>query len=343
MDTDHDALADPLRDLGALSRDALVTTAQARRLGLGPSQLRALVRAGLIRRVIRGWYAVPPDPLATPPWAGVTPFETDRNVHRLLVTALIRSFEGRVAASHQSTLVLCGVPLWQSDLRSAHVCRASDEFSRRRSRAVVHPACGAPLTEIAGLPSVPIATAIVQVGLVLGRSARRHPLESLIAADYALHEELVTREELDVALEEHVGVPGIVAVRDLLAHADGRHESVGETRLMHNLRILGYSLEAQQEVRVHGRSYRVDGRLQGHAVFVEFDGLGKYLSGVDSGPPDELAARRRLAAEKRRQDEITEVTQAEFVRFTWDQLDHLAEMDRRIQEAIRRSERRRGA
>lgn len=340
--TAHD-LIQHLDDLFVLAEDNLVTTAHARLAGFGPAELRTLVRLGVIRRLIRGWYAVPSGPAADPPWMGADSFAVQRAMHRLLTTALVRSFEGRAVASHHSALVLHDVALWRSDLSIAHLARTSDEHSRHRRRAVIHPACGVASIQVGGVSTVPVAIAVVQVGLLLSPTGRRHPLESLVAADNALHQGLVTPGQLTAALSLHEGTPGVRAVRELLQHADGRHESVGETRTMHNLRLLGYVCEPQKQVVIRGKAFRTDGKVQGHNVFVEFDGLAKYLAAAQDGSTDGLEMRRRLAAEKARQDEISRVTDAEFVRFVWDDLDHLDRMDQRMREAITRAERRRPA
>lgn len=343
MDASAHDLVPHLDDLYGLAREHLFSTGQARLAGFGPGELRALIRAGVIRRLIRGWYAVAHGPDEPPPWVGDDPFETERRMHALLTTALLRSFDGRVVASHQSALVLHEVALWRSDLHRSHVARSDDEHSRHRRNAVIHPACGLPPVLIGDLPTVPVAVAIVQVGLALGPTGRRFPLESLVAADSALHQEKVTADELTEALRLSEGVPGIRAVRALLAFADGRHESVGETRMMHNLRLRGHICDPQKSVTIGGRTYRVDGKLRGHNVFVEFDGLSKYLPAGANTTQDELEARRRLLAEKERQDAISKQTGAEFVRFGWRDLDNVAAMDREINEAIQRLARRRGA
>lgn len=193
--TAHD-LIQHLDDLFVLAEDNLVTTAHARLAGFGPAELRTLVRLGVIRRLIRGWYAVPSGPAADPPWMGADSFAVQRAMHRLLTTALVRSFEGRAVASHHSALVLHDVALWRSDLSIAHLARTSDEHSRHRRRAVIHPACGVASIQVGGVSTVPVAIAVVQVGLLLSPTGRRHPLESLVAADNALHQGLVTPGQL---------------------------------------------------------------------------------------------------------------------------------------------------
>ncbi len=174
--------------------------------------------------------------------------------------------------------------------------------------------------------------------LAPGRAAL--PLESLIAADGALHAELITEEQLQFALEAHVGHPGISGVRRLLAHADGRHESVGETRLAHALRILGYRFTPQFPVKAAGRNWRVDFLLDDEPVVVEFDGMQKYGGGLVNPSSEEL--RRALAAEKWREDRVRE-TGREVTRFVWSELDNLRLIENRVDGAIARARQRRAA
>lgn len=260
-----------------MSQHGVVSTADATSLGMGPSDLRRIVKAGAARRLIRGWYAVCPPGAVRPPWEGADRFESARLQHRLLVAALLRSFDGRAVASHHSALVLHDVELWRSDLGVAQLCRAEDDHSRHRPSAMLHPSVGlSPVSTPCGLLTVPIATAVIQVGLRPPvRGATPFPLESLVAADNALHQGLVTLEQLTEAVRAHVGTPGIPGVRSLLTHADGRHESVGETRLAHTLRALGYRFTAQLPVTFGGRRWWVDFELDDHPVVIEFDGLAK--------------------------------------------------------------------
>jgi hypothetical protein len=328
-------------ELHDIATDGIVSTREAAGLGLGPPDLRALMASGTIRRLVRGWYAVRSPQDERPPWEGADRFESMRALHRLTTIALLRSFEGRVCASHQSALVLHGVALWRSALSTVHVGRCTDDHTRHRTGAIIHPSCGVDPVTSSGHLTVPVAVAVVQVGLrpVLGRAA--FPLESLVAADNALHLELITRDQLDDAVALHVGHPGIRPVREHLAHADGRNESVGETRLGVALRLLGYESEPQQRRKVGASTYRVDRRIRGTRVVVEFDGMGKYLPAQPS-EVDFAHARAALQAEKTRQDQLVERGD-EFVRVQWRQLDDLPELRRRIEAAIARSGGRRSA
>ncbi len=251
----------------------------------------------------------------------------------------MRSFGGRVCASHHSALVLHGVSVWRSDLDTVHLARTDDDQTRHRRDAVLHPPSGLPAVEVDGCACTPAALAVVDVGLVpQPKGGGPLPLESLVAADSALRLGAVRAEDLADALQRRRGHPHVRAVRQLLVHADGRHETVGETRLAHGLRLLGHATDPQYPWPVDGVEYRADLRIRGTGVLVEFDGMLKYL-GTGSGPVDALAARRALAAEKVRQDAMTGAG-AEFVRVTWPQLDDLPALGRRVDAAIERWARR---
>ncbi|HEV7146966.1 MAG TPA: type IV toxin-antitoxin system AbiEi family antitoxin domain-containing protein [Pedococcus sp.] len=329
-------------ELHELAQHGVVSTADATSLGMGPSDLRRLVKSGAARRLIRGWYAVCPPGAVRPPWEGEDRFESARLQHRLLVAALLRSFGGRALASHHSALVLHDVELWRSDLGIAQLCRAEDDHSRHRPSAMLHPSVGlAPVVAPTGLRTVPIAVAVIQVGLrPPSRGARPFPVESLVAADNALHQGLVTVEQLAEAVQAHAGTPGIPGVRSLIRHADGRHESVGETRLAHTLRVLGYRFTPQVLVAFGGQRWRVDFELDDHPVAIEFDGLAKYGGGLTNPTPDQL--RQALAREKWREERLRD-TGREVVRFIWREADDAILVRARIDDAIGRSLRRRSA
>ena len=326
-------------DLADVAKHGVVSTADARALGIGAGQLRRLVRSGRVLPLVRGWYAVAPDG-GDVPWHRADQFATARALHRLRTAALLRSFEGRVTASHQSAVVLHGGRLWRADLGTVHLTRTRDDHSRHRRGAVLHPRVEvAHTTAPGGLSSVPLALAVVQVGMVpiAGRQSP-DPMESLIAADGALHDGQVTRDELAEALALHRGHPQVEGVRLLLQHADGRHESVGETRLAHVLRGLGYSVTPQVPVVARGVARRGDFGIDGTDVLVEFDGIAKYTAGLER--PDALAVQRALTDEKARQSDLEDAGK-EVTRVVWADLDHPAAIRARVDRAIERAKLRR--
>lgn len=320
-------------DLHHLALHGVVSTADARAVGLDPYALRRLVRTDEIRRLIRGWYAVRDPGEASPPWEGADAFASARLWHRLRTIALLRSYEGRAIASHQSALVLHDVALWRTPLDDVHLCRTTDDHSRHRPAGVLHPATGTPpVSTAAGLLTVPVPTAVVQLGLgptrVMGSG---RPLESLIAADHALGHGLFTFDDLQAAVVAHAGHPGITAVRSLLTHADGRHQSVGETRLGHILRVLGYHATPQVPIDLGGSTAYVDFELDDVPVVVEFDGMAKYAGRGIS-----------VEAEKVREDRIRRRGK-EVCRFIWPDLDHPHLIRAVIEERITLARMRRSA
>ncbi len=325
-------------ELHELAQDGVASAADAAKLGIGPSDLRRMRRLGSVRRLIRGWYAVCPPDAVNPPWEGVDRFDTDRQLHRLLTVALLRSFEGRAIASHHSALVLHDIPLWKSDMSVAHLCRTADDHTRSRPSACLHPACGVePVLAPAGYLTVPVAHAVVQVGLIpVGPGRTTSAFESLVAADGALQRGLTSQDALRDAVDAHVRHPGITGVRKLLTHADGRHESVGETRLAHTLRVLGHRFTPQVWVEAEGRRWRVDFELDDEPVIIEFDGLAKYAGGLSRPSPEQL--RSALATEKWREDRLRD-TGREVTRFVWAEVDDLRLVRSRVDAAILRARR----
>lgn len=328
-------------DLHDLAEHATVATADANRLGIDAYGLRTRVASGHLRRLIRGWYAVCSPDAVRAPWVGEDVFDTERRQHRLLTVALLRSFEGRVVASHQSALVLHDVPLWKADLGTAHLSRTSGDHTRHRTGAVLHPQAPLPPVRTAdGLSTVDVGVACVQVGLYPPQDAtKRRPFESLVAADGALHNGLLTPEGLDAAIAVCAHHPGIQQVRALLRFADGRHESVGETRLAHVMRLLGHRFTPQVWVTAGGRRWRCDFELEGDPVVVEFDGLVKYSGGGGAATPGAVqAGREALVAEKWREDRLRDEGR-QVVRFVWSELDNHGLIAHRLDGAIARARR----
>jgi very-short-patch-repair endonuclease len=290
-------------ELASLCRFGVFSAADARRAGIAPNRLSALVEAGQAHPLIRGWYSAarPADP-------------ADR--HRLMTVAAYRRFDGRAMASHHSAMVLQGLPTHLADLSTVHLTRTIEGSSRRRPGVVLHP-------RLPGLPPadrVPVATAIVQAGLV------GHPLTALVAADAALRARQVTLELLDAAVAGFKHHKAIAPVRAILAEADGQIASVGESILGHRLRRMGWIVEPQFEVRTdRGRRF-ADFRIAGTRVLVEFDGALKY------------DGRSSLFDEKQREDALRRAGWV-VVRFVWSELDDVELIRRRVEDAIAASRR----
>ncbi len=311
-------------ELSLLGPSGVFSSADAARLGLDRHALSRLCRAGSLLRLSRGWFVVV---------SGKLP--TGEELHRLTATALGRQFRARALLSHHSLLLCRGLPTYRADLATVHLTSGVDgavelpdggrrrrSVTARRPGLVIHrPVAGIRLQ--ARDPrdlrpaAIPVAHAIVQAGLLGG------PESALVPADAALRQGLTTPDRLSRAAAVFGKHTGIGPVRSALAHADGRHESPGESRTAFLLRLLGFSLEPQFVVAVEGRSYRADFRIVGTRVLVEFDGAAKY-SDAGSGV---------LFEEKRREDALRRAGWV-LVRLVWADLAHPDRVRDRILAAL---------
>ncbi len=284
-------------DLRTLCRDGIFRSADAAAAGIDGSELRRLRASGECHRLLRGWYSVE--------W----PVD-DATGHRLRTTALVRHL-GRVCPSHHSLLILRGLPTLKADLACVHLTRLADTASRHRTGAVIHPQVDGPVT---------LAQAIVQTGQLNG------PLDALVAADAALHRALVTADDIERAVARFTRHPHSAAVRRILALADARTESPGETLLRRIMLDGGLHVTPQHPVQDGSVTWRADFVVDGTMVLVEFDGLVKYAGADD------------LVAEKRREDRLRALGY-EVVRVMWADLEHPERILRAICQAIARSRR----
>ena len=319
-------------DLSLITRHGIFATADARGIGLTDNDLKRLVASGECARLTRGWYA----PTASP----IDSLEQ----HRLTALALGRQYCGKAAISHYSALIVEGIATYAVDLDNVHLTLGATPqrqtasggrpakasrgkppgvASRRRGLVLHRPIGTTWYPEPQAGPGVwitpsitPIAWALVQTGLVSGG------LSALVSADSALHAGTVSTQDLVAAVERFRRHPGIAGVRAALAHANGRHESPGETRTAYVTRLLGFAVEPQVEITAEGYVYRADFRIVGTRVLIEFDGAVKYAG-------DQKA----LFDEKRREDALRRQGWV-IVRIVWEELDDLALIRRRLLDAL---------
>jgi hypothetical protein len=90
---------------------------------------------------------------------------------------------------------------------------------------MVHQRVGAPLKRVDGR----LATAPAWTAVEVARTLRRP--RALAVLDAALHCGACTSDAIDAAIKEQAGRRGIVKVRELIAHADGRAESAMESEV----------------------------------------------------------------------------------------------------------------
>jgi hypothetical protein len=183
-----------------------------------------------------------------------------------------------------------------------------------------------------------LVTDPVRTALDLARSL---PLEPAVAAlDAALHREFLAKPVLESRVQELAGTRGSRAATRAVTFADGRSESVGESRSRVLLHRLGLAPSALQRT-IHSASGlflgRADFAWEDERVVGEFDGRVKYGRGRRPGqdPADVVLE------EKRREDAIRDEDWG-VVRWTWSDLLPGTAVGDRVSRALVRGRRRSG-
>jgi hypothetical protein len=197
-------------------------------------------------------------------WRGVYGDTAPDLIGRL---AALDLFMGQRAVACMGT----AAALYGFDLEDTHAVHVLDPGVRMRPTTglIVHQRVGAPLQRVAGR----LATAPAWTAIEVARTLRRP--RALATLDAALHSMRCTRAELESAVREQKGRRGIVAVRELLEHVDGRAESGMESEA--RLVMIDYGLpmpELQYEIRtLDGTVYRVDFAWPEHRVVAEYESI----------------------------------------------------------------------
>jgi hypothetical protein len=233
---------------------------------------------------------------------------------------------GRAAISHQSAAIAHGMPTFGPIDRSCLTVPSGTPL-RRLTRVHLHRATitDADLVMIDGYAVLSAARTVMDVAREFGVAA------GVVAADFALHERLITETDLAEAFEMCRGWPGRKAARLTLLNADGDAESPLES--VSRLRILAYGLPAprlQTEFcDLHGQFLgRSDFYWDDYGVFGEVDGDMKYADEEDPV----------LSAQRERQGTL-EGTGLVGVRWGWPDLFSFARVVRRIEIAFARGAR----
>ncbi|MFD4469918.1 hypothetical protein ACFWPA_16685 [Rhodococcus sp. NPDC058505] len=249
--------------------------------------------------------------------------------HRLVAEAVLDVASPEAVLSHQSAAVVHGFDLWSTPLARVHLTRnrsSGGSLSRRR-RVHSVPLPDSDITTVDGLRVTTPARTVVDLAATLGFE------QALVAADHALHVGAVDQAALEAALTPARKHPH--RIRRVLRMADGRSESVGETRSRALLVREQLPLpDLQPELHSHKGVLlgRVDFLFNG--VVGEFDGLSKYGRLVPDGTlPEDV-----LVAEKKREDAIRDAGW-QVVRWTWEELTTPEVIADRIRRALNRARR----
>ncbi|MQY19214.1 type IV toxin-antitoxin system AbiEi family antitoxin domain-containing protein [Nocardia macrotermitis] len=289
-------------------RDALAT-------GLSDADLRRLCRHGLWHRVRTGHYlSTPAESLSA----------VDR--HRALVRATIAATADVAVVSHVSALVGHELPTWRIRLDRAHLTRTRRNGARIGRLLVLHAGqlAADEIVTVAGIRYTSAARTIIDIA----RTEEFAP--AVVAGDAALHHGAVTTSQLREQVRRARARPGYRQAAHVLTFLDGRSSGIGESRLrvvMAAAELPAPEVQARILSPDNGFVARVDCLLPEFGVAIDFD------PGPEIGPDRPEAARRAAFATELREDRLRALGWVP-VRYTWDELDDPAEIERRTVAAI---------
>ena len=263
----------------------LILRSAALRQGFSADEVQARRRRGEWISLRAGAY-VPADVLK-----GMDPLDR----HLALIAATMRRAPADAALSHLSAACLWRIDLWEPNLRAAQLTRpGSSSGHRRRSRQTFRTALPPEdVVTLAGYRVTGAARTIVDL-------AKHLPFEAaVVAADSALHAGITTLEALTAAADRQSHCPGIRGAHRVIAFADGRSESVGETRtrvMIHRAALPRPELQYEVRSREGVLLGRADFGWEELRTLGEFDGREKYGRRLRPGQLPGDAVFRRSSA-----------------------------------------------
>lgn len=280
---------------------------EAEDLGYHAHAITALVKAGVWRRVRHGAYR---DGAS---WDEMTPEQR----YAVRCRAAVRQARTKVVLSHASAANEWAAPLWDVDLRFVDLTRRDERSGRKEAGIRQHVGVIEPgdVEELDGLFVMSATRTALEVTTLLDVE------HSLVIVDNLLHRGLTDPERLASRYALMVHWPATLRTDLVLRLADGRAESVGETRLRYLCWTQGLPApEVNYKIRDADGNVvaRVDLAWPALGVFAEFDGKIKYgrlLKGEES-------AKDVVTKEQRREELIGELTGMVGVRVVWADLDH---------------------
>ncbi|MCU1604699.1 MAG: Transcriptional regulator, AbiEi antitoxin, Type system [Modestobacter sp.] len=250
--------------------------------------------------------------------------------HRAVVAATVAGLRREAVVSHSSAAALHDLPLFRLPLGRVHLIRRPPASGSGSARVRLHVARLGP-EETTSLDGV-VLTDVTRTVVDLARSV---PFESaVVAADAALARGATTPDRLAGCLAGMGGVPGRRAAARVLAMADGRSESVGESRSRVLFQRLALPVpELQFPVRRRDGSIigRCDFGWEGQRTLGEFDGRVTYGRLLRPGQ----SAGDAVYQEKLREDELRDHAW-QVARWTWPELDTPAVIRDRLLRAFAR-------
>jgi len=278
----------------------VVTAAELVAAGASDSQIRRLVRRGVLLRLGYGTYAPAARVPAEPPGRA--------REHALRVAAALAVTGPGAVASHHSAALIHGLDMLGRVPRDlVAVTRPPGGTSTRTGREGIR-------LHIAALPaehlSVRDGTPVTSLARTAADLARASTFaQGVVVADSALRTGRVSKAELDLCLTHCAGWPGIRNARRAAAFADGRSESVLET--IARIAFRDHGLPPPDLQAWVGSADEVIGRAdflwRAYRTVGEADGAVKYADPARAMTQLDRDARLRAAG-------------FEVVHFTWPQI-----------------------
>lgn len=298
----------------AETRALLSSRAELLDAGMTDRGIAAAVRSNEITRVDYGRY------VATDVWdAG---FAEHRHLIRILA-AEERSRGGEVVYSHLSACVLFGIPLFRVTPSRVHVSGPRADGGVARGPLARHQ-LAVPEGEIAEVSGIrctslerTVADTIRMVPREAGLSVADAGMRAVAWDDDRRAYDGDAAEEFRAGVGRRLpsGGRGVKQARRVLALADGRAASPGESVSRLYLRDLGFAPpRLQVPVRApSGGWYFVDFGLDDVDLWGEFDGNAKYTDPAQRGA--DVTMQQALLAEKEREDWIRGTTGRRVIRW----------------------------
>lgn len=296
------------------------TRKEALAAGYHDYAITKLVGCGAWVRVRRGAYVFGEE------WAALT----DNQRYAVLCRAAVRQANTRVVLSHMSSANEYGAPLWEGDLTTVHLTRPDERAGRAEAGVVQHRGVLAEddVVERRGREVMSATRTALELTLVCDVE------HALVEIDYLLHHGFTTMEQLRNRYESMAHWPHSLATDLVLRLADGRAESVGETRARFlcwaqhlPAPIPNYPIHDEHGVEIA----RVDLAWPQLGVFLEFDGKTKY----EEHRREDESVVDCVLREKQRESRICEITGWRCIRIVWADLYKPAETATRIRRLFR--------
>jgi hypothetical protein len=275
---------------------------EANDLGYRDDAIKKLVDAKVWHRVRRGAYVF-----------GEIWRAADRaEQYRLFCLAAVRQSKTEVIPSHTSAVGFHQGPLWGLNTSVAHMTRPDGKTGRKAAGVQQHRGTllDGDTVEVDGRRLISPTRAALETTTIA-------PVEaSLCVADDFLHRNLTTKQQLASRYELMTHWPSTLTTDLVIRLTDGRHESVGETRTGYMIWREGLP-HAEPQVEVFDENgvlvARVDFAWPEHKLFLEFDGVQKYVKLLRPGE----SITDVVLAEKRREELVCAITGWRCIRITW--------------------------